>query len=102
MMQALRCAQPAWLAGLLVALVLPASAHTLEYFLLRIGAATHIASGMVVSILFSAASLIVNFTLMRRGLMLTGEGSASLGSDFRRLPRALGDCGLWIRKGFSR
>jgi hypothetical protein len=102
MMQALRAARPAWLAGLLVALVLPASAHGLEYFLLRIGEATHISSGMTVSILFSVASLLVNFALMRRGLMLTGEGAASLGSDFRRLPRALGDCVLWIRRGFAR
>lgn len=102
MMQALRSARPAWLASLLVALVLPASAHGLEYVLLRVGEATHIASGMVASILFSAASLLVNFALMRRGLMLTGEGAGSLRSDFRGLPRALRDFVLWIRKGFAR
>src|SRR6185312_6573834 len=36
-MQTLRQARPAWLAWLLVALALPAVAHTLEYLLLKIG-----------------------------------------------------------------
>jgi hypothetical protein len=84
-MQALRRARPAWLAGLLVAMVLPLGAHTLEFALLKLGRATHIKTGMVVSVVFSAASLAVNFSLMRRGLMLTGEGAASLASDFRQL-----------------
>jgi hypothetical protein len=102
LMQALRCARPAWLAGLLVALGLPGSAHALEYALLKVSGATHIASGMVVSILFSAASLVMNFMLMRRGLLLTGEGTGSLGSDFRRLPGVLATCLHGIRKGLIR
>ncbi len=89
-MQALRRARPAWLAGLLIALVLPGGAHALEYGLLKFGGATHIKSGMIVSISFSAASLLVNFALMRRGLLITGEGAGSLSSDFRRLPAVLG------------
>jgi hypothetical protein len=89
-MQALRRARPAWLAGLLIALVLPLCAHTLEYGLLKAGGATHIKIGMIVSVVFSAGSLMVNYALMRRGLLLTGAGTASLASDFRRLPGALG------------
>jgi hypothetical protein len=89
-MQALRRARPAWLAGVLVALVLPASAHVLEYALLKVGGATHIKTGMIVSVIFSAGSLLVNFALMRLGLLITGEGSSSLSSDFRRLPAVLG------------
>jgi hypothetical protein len=89
-MQALRRARPAWLAGSLVALVLPGCAHLLEYGLLKAGGATHIKSGMIVSIGFSAASLLANFALMRQGILITGEGSSSLASDFRRLPSALG------------
>jgi hypothetical protein len=88
-MQALRKARPAWLAGALVALVLPTCAHTLEYGLLKVGGATHIRTGMIVSIVFSAGSLVVNFLLMRRGLLLTGAGASSLASDFRQIPRAL-------------
>jgi hypothetical protein len=89
-MQALRRARPAWLAGLLVGLMLPACAHLLEFVLLKVGGATHIKSGMIVSIAFSAASLVVNFALMRQGLPITDEGAKSLASDFRQLPIALG------------
>ena len=89
-MQALRRARPAWLAGLLVALVLPLVAHILEFALLKFGGATHIRSGMTVSVEFSAASLLVNFGLMRQGLLIVGEGAGSLTADFRRLPSALG------------
>lgn len=88
-MQALRRARPVWLAGLLVALVIPAGAHFLEFALLRLGRAAAIRSAMVVSVSFSAASLLVNFALMRRGLLITGEGAQSLAADLRRLPAAL-------------
>jgi hypothetical protein len=99
MMQALRRARPAWLAGLLVAVVLPTWAHALEFALLKLGGATHIKSGMAVSVAFSVASLVANFSLMRRGLMLTGVGAASLGSDFRQLLEALGNCALSAGQG---
>jgi len=89
-LQALRRARPVWLAGLLVALVLPAGAHLVEFGLLKLGRASGIRSGMMVSVAFSAASLLVNFALMRRGLLITGEGAGSLAADFRRLPLALG------------
>jgi hypothetical protein len=89
-MQSLRRARPAWLAGLLIALVLPALAHVLEFALLKAGGAAHIKTGMIVSVAFSAGSLLVNFALMRRGLLITGEGSGSLSSDIRQLPSALG------------
>jgi len=101
-MQELRRARPAWLAGLLIAIVLPLWAHALEFALLKLGGATHIKSGMVVSVLFSAASLVANFSLMRRGLMVTGEGAASLASDFRQLPAALGDWALAASVGVRR
>jgi hypothetical protein len=90
LMQAFRRARPAWLGGLFVALVLPASAHVLEYAALKAGGATHIRSGMTVSIAFSLASLAVNYGLMRRGLLITGNEALSLGEDLRRVPKALG------------
>jgi hypothetical protein len=93
MMQAMRRARPAWLAGTLVAVVLPTSAHTLEYALLKVGGAPNIKSGMTVSVFFSAVSLVVNYAMMRRGMMLTGAGAASLGSDLRSFA-------VWVRNGF--
>jgi len=89
LLQAFRGARPAWLAGLLAAVLLPASAHVLEYLALQAGHATHIGAGMVVSIGVSVGSLLLNWFLMRRGMLVTGDGADSLGADLRRLPRLL-------------
>jgi hypothetical protein len=89
LLQAFRVARPAWLAGLLAAVLLPAAAHILEYLALQAGHATHIGAGMVVSIAVSVGSLLLNWFLMRKGVLITGDGSGSLGADLRRLPRLL-------------
>ena len=102
LMQAFRRARPVWLAGTLVAIVLPGSAHTLEYALLKMGRATHILSGMIVSVICTIGSALVNFGLMRRGFIITGEGAATLGADFRGLPAALADSVLVAGAGIRR
>jgi hypothetical protein len=102
LMQAFRRARPVWLAGILVAGLLPASAHTLEYALLKMGQATHILTGMIVSVICTVGSALINFALMRRGLIITGEGSATLGADFRVLPAALADSVLVAGAGIRR
>ena len=89
LLQAFRNAQPAWLASLAVAVILPAIAHVLEYLALAAGHATHITAGMAVSVMFSIVSLLINLGLMRRNLLVTGDGSESFVSDLRRLPLAL-------------
>ncbi len=89
LLQAFRAARPAWLAGLFVALILPGSAHTLEFLALKAGHATHITAGMIVSITVSVVSLLFNWLLMRNGLLVTGAGSARLRDDLRRLPAVL-------------
>jgi len=89
LLQAFRAARPAWLAGLSVALILPAAAHTLEFLALKAGHATHIITGMSVSIAVSGGSLLVNWLLMRQGLLVTGAGSRRLRDDLRRLPAVL-------------
>jgi hypothetical protein len=87
--QALRNARPAWLTGLLGAVALPVVAQALEFIALKSGGVTHIKTAMVVSAIFSAGSVLANFFLMRRGLLLTGAGTASLISDLRNLPGTL-------------
>jgi hypothetical protein len=88
LLQAYRGAEPAWLAGIFAAAVLPASVHVLEYFALKTGGAAHIGVGMFLSILVTVGSLVVNWLLMRKGLFVTGDGAGTLISDFRRLPQA--------------
>ena len=92
--QAFCSAEPAWAAGVLIGVVVPAGVHGVEYTLLRAGHASHIRTGMIISIALSIISLLLNWGLMRRGLMLTGKGTDSLATDFRRLPAALGDLAL--------
>jgi len=89
LLQVFRGARPAWLAGLLAAVLLPATAHLLEYLALQAGHAAHIGAGMVVSVAVSVGSLLLNWFLMHRGMLITGDGSDSLGADLRRLPRLL-------------
>jgi hypothetical protein len=89
LLQAFRRAKPVWLASLTAAILLPASAHVLEYAALRAGHAPHIRTGMIVSVIISIGSLLINFGLMRRGLLITGGEGESLGSDMRRIPGAL-------------
>ena len=92
--QALRAAEPAWFAGVCIAVVVPAAVHSVEYAFLRAGHATHIRLGMIISVALSMISLLLNWGLMRRGLMLTGKGTDSLATDFRRLPAALRELAL--------
>jgi hypothetical protein len=89
LLQAFRTAQPAWLAGLCAAVILPAAAHTVEFVALAAGQATHIKAGMIVSVAVSVFSLLLNWGLMRDGLMITGPGALRLSDDFRRLPGSL-------------
>ena len=100
LLQAFRLAQPAWLAGLSVAIVLPAAALCLEFAALRAGHATHVKTGMTISVILSVGSLLLNLGLMRRGLLVTGEEGASLRSDLRYLPLALADMfrGLFTKR----
>jgi hypothetical protein len=89
--QAFREAEPAWLAGVFVTALLPAAVHLAEYFFLRAGHVSHIRAGMIASVSLSIISLLLNWGLMRRGLLLTGKGTESLAADFSRLPATLWD-----------
>lgn len=89
LLQAFRGARPAWLSALLAAVLLPAGAHAIEYLALQAGHAAHVAAGMVVSIAVSVGSPLLNWSLMREGMLITGVGADSLGADLRRLPRLL-------------
>jgi hypothetical protein len=86
-----RWGSPAWLAGLSVTVALPGVVHLIEYGLLRAGHVSHIRTAMIVSVALSIISLLLNWGLMRRGLLVTGKGAQSLAADFQQLPATLGD-----------
>ena len=89
LLQVFRRAQPAWLVGLSVTVVLPAAAHALEFAALRASDAAHIKTGMIVSIVISIGSLLINLGLMRRGVLVTGNDGAPFTYDLRRIPGEL-------------
>lgn len=63
----------------------------LEFLALKAGHATHIVTGMIVSICVSVGSILINWLLMRKGLLVTGAGSGRLRDDLRRVPAVLGE-----------
>src|SRR5262245_16180291 len=75
LLQAMRGARPVWLASLWAAVILPAAFHCAEYGVLRAGNVVHVKTGVVVSVIVTIGSLLINFGLMRRGLLITGEHS---------------------------
>jgi len=51
--QSFSAAEPAWLAGLSIAVIIPALVHGVEYAFLRAGHAPHIRTAMIISIALS-------------------------------------------------
>lgn len=85
MLQAFAGAQPAWLAGVSMVALLPGCAHGLEYLILRAGGAAHAGVVTFTSVAFSILSVLVNWGLMRKGILVTGRGAQSLSADLRRI-----------------
>ena len=84
--QAMRFAEPEWLAGCVVALVIPSVLYGVDY-------AAHFYTGMhsvrpavTFATGLSVLSTLFNLFMMRRGAMVVGEGSQSLWRDLVRVP----------------
>jgi hypothetical protein len=78
LLQAFCAARPAWLAGLYLAVLLPGIAICLEFLALQVGGARRAGTITMTSMAFSLISLLVNWGLMRKGMLLTGRGTAVL------------------------
>lgn len=87
--QHLTRAQPHW-QGLVAALVLlPFFNHTLEFLAHWWSGTENLAASIVASVAFTGVSTAFHLFVMRRGLLVTGEGSQSLGKDLVGMPRAV-------------
>ena len=95
LLQAFAGARPAWLAGVCMVVLLPGCAHWFEYLVLRMCGAAHAGAITLVSIVFSVQSLLVNWGLMRRGILLTGRHGSSLAADLRRIFGAMAKRRPW-------
>ncbi len=94
--QRLRFAQPRWAATLVVGLALPLFNHTTEFIVHSLRGTPKLKLSILVSVIFTALSMLFNTYAMREGVMVTGAGSQSLGHDMRRMPRVIGGFLLWL------
>jgi hypothetical protein len=84
--QAFRKAEPVWQAGLTVMVLLPLSSHSIEFAVHLARHTPHLRTSVISSVCFTAISTLFNLYAMRRGVLITGEGSGSVGSDMSRIP----------------
>lgn len=87
--QNLRDAEPQWLTGLFLIVVVPAIFQGLEFVLHRLHGTPHLRLAEIASVAVSAVSSLFNWYAMRRGALLVGGEGRSFGSDLRRLPGLL-------------
>ena len=87
--QSLKDAQPQWLTGVLLAVIIPLVFQGLEYVLHWYRGTPHLRVAEIVSVVVSGLSALFNWYAMRRGALLVGGEGGSFGGDLRRLPRLL-------------
>jgi hypothetical protein len=87
--QILKDAEPKWLTGIFLTIVLPVTFQVLEYLLHWFRGTPHLRFAGIVSLVVSALSALFNWYAMRRGTLLVGRSAGGFGADLRRLPRLL-------------
>jgi hypothetical protein len=87
--QTLKDAEPQWLTGLFLTVVMPVIFQVLEYLLHWFRGTPHLRIAEIVSLVVSAVSALFNWYAMRRGTLLVGPEGGGFGGDLRRLPRLL-------------
>jgi hypothetical protein len=93
--QAMRHAEPRWLAGLVVGVGLSAFAHGLEFLIHWIGGTAELKRSILVSIGFTVISNLFNLYIMQRNALLVGENAQSLAKDMAQMPRLIGGFLAW-------
>jgi hypothetical protein len=87
--QAFRFARPVWLATLTAMVLLPATAHLLEFVVHSTAGTERLAASIAASVAFSVVTTLFNLFAMRRGALIVGEGRATVAEDLRRMPRLI-------------
>jgi len=89
LVQTLKDAEPRWLTGVLLAVLIPALFQGIEYVLHWFRGTPHLRIAEIVSVIISGISALFNWYAMRRGTLLVAGEGASFGSDLSRLPRLI-------------
>jgi hypothetical protein len=88
--QAFRKAEPAWLAGVAVLILLPLVSHSLEFAVHLVRGTPKLVHSVVASVVFTEISTLFNLYAMRRGALVVGAEAASMAADMRRIPVLIG------------
>jgi hypothetical protein len=89
--QKLRHARPAWAAGLLIVIAMPAVLFWFDYLLHLATAMPNLKGSMAAAGIFSLLSSLFNWFLMSRSSLLVGQEGHSLANDLKRMPRLIVD-----------
>jgi hypothetical protein len=99
--QAFSDAEPPWAATLVTAVLIPALAQTTELAVHWTVRTPQLGSSLLASLMLSVWSTAFSLFAMRRGVLVVGRGSRSLGDDLKSLPRMLADFVLCIPRLFG-
>jgi len=98
-----RRARPAWLATVVMMIVMPAANHVLEFALHWSHGTKKLTTSIIASVALSMLSAVFNLFAMQRGAFIVGAERQSLSDDFRQLPRIIFDFltfvprAVWLR-----
>lgn len=87
--QTLKDAEPQWLTGIVLVVIMPLTFQVLEYVLHWFMGTPHLRVAAIVSFFVAAVSSLFNWYAMRRGTLLVGGEGTGFGNDLICLPRLL-------------
>lgn len=87
--QSFRKVQPAWHGAVAVLVLLPLANHSFEFAAHWARGTEKLYASIGVSVAFTALSSAFHYFVMRRGLLVVGDGGNSLRYDLARMPRAV-------------
>jgi hypothetical protein len=89
--QAFGGAEPPWAAAVMATALFPGLAHVAELAAHWMARTPELGASMRASVALSVLSTVFSLFVMRRGVMIVGDGSLSFLDDLKRLPRLVLD-----------
>lgn len=100
--EAFRRATPPHLAMITVLLLLPTISHSLELVVHWWRGTVMLGASIAASVAFTVLSTAFTLFIMRRGVMIVGEGRQSLAADLRQFPALVGAFIVAVARGACR